>query len=51
VELNLKPKGKRTELMMVHSKVPAEQAGEYAEGWRHYYWEPLKKYFRKTKRG
>jgi activator of HSP90 ATPase len=51
VEIELKPKGKWTELTMVHSKVPAEQAEEYAEGWRDYYWEPLKKYFRKNKRG
>jgi activator of HSP90 ATPase len=45
VELTLKPKGRKTELTMVHSKVPAEQAEDYAEGWTDYYWEPLKKYF------
>ena len=45
VELTFKPKGRRTELVMVHSSVPAEQAAEYAEGWTEYYWEPLKKYF------
>jgi activator of HSP90 ATPase len=50
VELKLKPKGKQTELTMVHSKVPAEQAEEYAEGWRDYYWEPMKEHFRKNKR-
>ena len=45
LELTLKAKGKKTELTMVQSKVPAEQAARYAEGWKDYYWEPLKKYF------
>jgi activator of HSP90 ATPase len=30
---------------MVHSKVPAEQAAAYRQGWTDYYWEPLKAYF------
>ena len=47
VELILKPKGKKTELTMIHSKVPAEQAAGYDQGWRDYYWEPMKKYFKK----
>jgi uncharacterized protein YndB with AHSA1/START domain len=47
LELTLRPKGKKTELTMIHSKVPAEQAGQYAEGWQEYYWDPLKKYFAK----
>jgi activator of HSP90 ATPase len=45
VELTFKPKGKKTELTMVHSKVPAEQAEDYAEGWTDFYWKPLRKYF------
>ena len=45
VELTFKPKGKATKLKMVHTKVPADQVADYAEGWRDYYWEPLKKYF------
>ena len=44
VEITLRKVGKKTELTMVHSKVPAEQADEYAQGWIDYYWEPLKKY-------
>ncbi len=48
LELTLKPKGDKTELTMVHSKVPEEQKGYYAGGWKQYYWEPLKKYFAKT---
>lgn len=45
VELRLTPKLKKTELMMIHSKVPAGQARRYAEGWKKFYWEPLKEYF------
>jgi uncharacterized protein YndB with AHSA1/START domain len=48
VELILKPKGKKTELTMIHSKVPAEQAADYDQEWRDYYWEPMKKYFKKS---
>lgn len=47
IELTFKPKGKKTQLTMVHSKVPAEQAESYAEGWMDHYWEPLRKYFAK----
>jgi activator of HSP90 ATPase len=47
VELILKPKGKKTELTMIHSKVPAEQAAAYDQGWKDYYWVPLRKYFEK----
>jgi uncharacterized protein YndB with AHSA1/START domain len=45
VELTLVARGKKTELTMVHSKVPAQQAQNYAEGWKEWYWEPLKKFF------
>lgn len=49
LEITLKPKGKKTELAMVHSKVPAEQRDYYAEGWKEFYWEPLKKHFASMK--
>jgi uncharacterized protein YndB with AHSA1/START domain len=48
VELTFRPMGNKTRLTMVHSKVPAEQAESYAEGWKESYWEPLKKYFAKS---
>jgi len=44
-ELTLKAKGKGTELTMVHSKVPEDQVDYYAEGWKEFYWTPMKKYF------
>ncbi|MGD0645809.1 MAG: SRPBCC domain-containing protein [Candidatus Bathyarchaeia archaeon] len=34
-----------TELLMVHSNVPKEQADETADGWIEWYWNPLKEYF------
>jgi activator of HSP90 ATPase len=48
LELTLRAKGKRTELMMIHSKVPVEQVEYYAQGWKNFYWAPLKKYFTKA---
>jgi uncharacterized protein YndB with AHSA1/START domain len=50
VEITLKPKGAKTELTMVHTRVPAEQTEYYAEGWKEYYWGPLKKRFSETLR-
>ncbi len=47
VEFSFKDKKGRTELTMVHSKVPAEQAESYRQGWIDFYWEPMKEYFRK----
>lgn len=34
-----------TEVRMVHSMVPAEQADAYRQGWIDYYWRPLQAYF------
>jgi activator of HSP90 ATPase len=34
-----------TEVRMVHSNVPADQADGYRQGWIDYYWNPLKAYF------
>lgn len=46
--LTFKPVEKRTELIMVHSKVPAEQVSMYTDGWREFYWEPLKAFYAKN---
>ena len=40
---NKVPEG--TELVMVQSNVPEEQADETADGWIEWYWNPLKEYF------
>jgi activator of HSP90 ATPase len=49
VEFSLKQKGNRTEVTMIHSEVPVEQAESYEQGWIDFYWEPMKKYFRKKR--
>ena len=47
LELTLKKVKGGTEISMVHSDVPAEQAEELKEGWTEFYWKPLKDYFKK----
>ncbi len=42
---NVVPGG--TELVMVHSNIPEDQAKDTTEGWIEWYWDPLKKYFSK----
>jgi activator of HSP90 ATPase len=45
LELTLKKVRGGTEISMVHSCVPSEQADSYRTGWTDYYWKPLKQYF------
>jgi len=47
LELTFKKAKTGTELSMVHTDVPAEQAADLAQGWIDFYWDPLKKYFKK----
>jgi uncharacterized protein YndB with AHSA1/START domain len=49
LELTFTKKGNNTEISIVQSDVPAEQAAELEEGWTEFYWEPLKEYFTKKK--
>jgi len=46
LEITLSSKGDKTEVRMVHSKVPAEQSDDYEKGWIDCYWDPLKSYFK-----
>ena len=39
-----------TEISMIHSDVPAEQAEDLKEGWNEFYWKPLKDYFKKQQK-
>ncbi|MDV3277948.1 MAG: SRPBCC domain-containing protein [Nitrososphaerales archaeon] len=50
LELRFRGEGGKTELSMVHSKVPAEQVQMYNEGWVESYWGPLKEYFKQRGR-
>jgi uncharacterized protein YndB with AHSA1/START domain len=45
LELTLTAVKGGTEIRMVHSNVPASQAGSYRQGWIDYYWTPLETYF------
>ena len=47
LELNFKAIKEGTEISMIHSEVPAEQADDIKQGWIDFYWEPLKEYFNK----
>ncbi len=38
-------KGDGTQVTLVHTDVPAEQAETYRTGWIDYYWDPLKQFF------
>jgi activator of HSP90 ATPase len=48
LELTFKKVGGCTEISMIHSKVPAEQADDIGQGWTDFYWEPLKDYFKRN---
>jgi len=45
LEFTFKEKKGGTEVTMVHSQVPEEQAESYRQGWEDYYWIPLREYF------
>jgi len=47
LELTLSKIKGGTELSMVHSNVPEEQAEDIKQGWVDFYWAPMKKYFNK----
>ncbi len=48
LQLDLREVDGGTELSMTHSNVLDEQAEDYAEGWKEYYWDPMVEYFRKA---
>ncbi len=47
LELTFSAVPEGTEICMVQTKVPKEQADDIAEGWIEFYWNPLKEYFKK----
>ena len=47
LELSFEKAENGTEILMIHSGVPAEQAAEIEQGWIDFYWQPLKEYFKK----
>ncbi len=51
LEITLAPAKGGTRLRMVHSKVPAEQADGYRQGWIDFYWTPLTAFFSDSQEG
>ncbi len=52
LDLRLKSKGKKTELTMVHSGIPAKPsslAKGFTSGWHTSYWKPLATYLKKAR--
>ena len=45
IEMTFERVERGTRLTMVQSRVPARQTAEYRQGWKGYYWTPLKAYF------
>jgi len=49
-EIGLREVKGGTELTMIHSGVPEEVAEDIGQGWKDYYWVPMKKYFKVRKK-
>jgi activator of HSP90 ATPase len=47
LELTFKKVKEGTQILMVHSGVPADQSDDIRQGWIDFYWNPLKEYFKK----
>jgi uncharacterized protein YndB with AHSA1/START domain len=46
LEILLEKSGKGTKLTLIHSGFPEEQTEMYKEGWKEFYFTPMKKYFK-----
>ena len=46
LEIRLAPSGNGTALTMIHSGIPASRAASLRDGWKEYYWTPIKAWFR-----
>lgn len=47
VEIILKEVEKGTRITLIHSEIPTGQAGDYKKGWKEFYFDPMKSYFKK----
>lgn len=45
LELCIHPSGDGSELLLIHTTIPPDQAAGYETGWVDHYFEPMKKYF------
>ncbi|MCL5030210.1 MAG: SRPBCC domain-containing protein [Bacteroidetes bacterium] len=48
LELLLEKSNKGTKLTLIHSNIPEGQADSYKQGWKDFYFKPMKKYFSKS---
>jgi activator of HSP90 ATPase len=46
LELIFEKTGKGTKLTLLHSNIPESLADSYKEGWKEFYFTPMKKYFK-----
>ena len=46
LEINIEPTEKGCKLKLIHSEIPDDQP-DYAEGWKEFYFVPMKEYFSK----
>ena len=47
LEIILEKTGKGTKLFLTHSNIPEGQQDSYKQGWKDFYFTPMKKYFKK----
>jgi len=45
LEILLEKSGKGTKLTLIHSNIPDRQADSYKQGWKDFYFKPMKEYF------
>ena len=48
VKITFTKKVDGTKIILTQTKVPLTQAGSYRQGWKDFYWKPLKEYFKRT---
>ena len=47
VQFEFSPEKNGTKLVLIHKKVPVENSEDISDGWKQFYWKPLKEYFKK----
>lgn len=50
IEITLEKSGKGTKLTLVHSNIPEGQYDSYKQGWKDFYFTPMKEYFKNKKK-
>jgi activator of HSP90 ATPase len=49
VEIRFESREKGTRMVLIHTKIPEGQEEEYKEGWKEFYFKPMKTYFKATR--